>query len=224
MTRNLKALLVSAMAVLAIGAVGAQAAQGALFHSEISNPTLTPQTDGALNSKTAHQVLDFAGAAVTFAGIAGDGAFGEGLTSTTMTLDIAFDSPGTFVGQSATINMNGCDITVTSHGTLSLTNRTGKNCATEPITFSVPSPPCTVTLGSAGGVNQNLESVSFHNLSVGSARVITMEANVTGIHYVAHGSGCPLTGTRTDGTYTTGNSTITGENPINGAMVGVWWE
>jgi hypothetical protein len=228
MTRNLKALLVSAMAVLAMGAVGAQGAQGALFHSEINNPTLTVKTDGALNSKTAHQVFDVAGATWTCAGVTGDGVpVGPvGGTSTSLTLDVAYDSPCTYIGQELNIQMRGCDYTITSHGTFSFTNSTGKSCATEPIVVSVPSPPCTITMGNAGGVNQNLHSIKFHNLNPGGGvnREITLETAVTGVTYHATGSGCPLTGTRSDGSFTTGNAIVTAENPVGGSMVGIWWE
>jgi hypothetical protein len=226
MIRNLKALLLAATAVLAVSAVGASAAQAALFHSEINNPTLTVKTDGALNSKTAHQVFDAAGATVTAAGITGDGVAisPENGTSTSVTVDVSYEKPITFVGQEANVEMRGCDYTVTSHGTVSLTNSTGKSCATEPIVVSVPSPPCTVTIGNAGGVNQNLHSIKFHNLGAGTNREVTIEANVTGITYHATGSGCPLTGTRSDGNYTTGNAIVTASNPVGGAMVGIWWE
>jgi hypothetical protein len=223
MTRNLKALLVSAMAVLAMGAVGAQGAQGALFHSEIAQTTLTVKTDGELNTKTAHQVLDYAAATVTCAGVTGHGQISGNTTATAVTFEMQYESPCAFVGQAVTLNTGSCDFTYTSHGTLSFTDATGGSCAANPASFSVPSPPCTVTVSNASGVNQNLESVAYHNIGSGTTREITVEPKVTGIHYTALGAGCPKTGTFFDGARTTANFRITGE-AVNGTRVGVWLE
>jgi len=221
MTRNLKALMVSALAVLAMGAVGAQGAQGAEFHSETAITTLTVKTDGT--GKTAHHVLDYVAATVTCSGITGHGLINGTTTATTVTVEMQYEGPCTFVGQEAVISMGSCDFTYTSHGTLSFTDSTGGSCAANPATFTVPSPPCTVTVSNAGGRNQNLEGANYHNLGSGSNREITVESTVTGIHYTAHGAGCPKTGTFEDGTRTTANFIIKGET-ASGATTGVWWE
>jgi len=220
MIRNLKALLLAAVAVMAVSAVGASAGQAAEFHSSVAETKLTLTTDGT--GKTAHQVFDAAGASITCAGIKGEGNLAVS-TATSVTIDVTYEGPCTFVGQEATVDMKGCDYTFTSHGTVSLSSRTGKNCATEPITFSVPSPPCTVTVGSAGGANQNLESVTYHNITTSGVSEITVEPHVTGITYTATGSGCPETGTKTNGNYTTGNTIVTGSSAAS-SMVNIFWE
>jgi len=221
MIRNLKALMLAGVAALALGAIGASAAQAAEFHSSAAETTVTLTTDGT--GKNAHQVFDAAGASITCAGIAGDGTI-KGSTATTVTLDVSYEGPCTFVGQAATVEMRGCDYTFTSHGTVSLTNATGKSCATEPIRFSVASPFCEVTIGNAGGINQNLESVKYSNITVGGVKEVTVEANVTNITYTASGAGCPETGTKSNGQYTTGNTIVTGEVPGTQTMVNVTWE
>jgi len=220
MTRNLRALMVSALAVLAMGAVGVQGAQGALFHSEITNTTLTVRSDGT--GKTAHQVFDVANGSVTCAGITGHGSMAAE-TETSVTVEVTYVEPCTYVGQLMSINMGQCDYTFTSHGKVSITNSTGGNCAAVPITITAPSPPCTLTISNAGGKNQNLGTVTYKTVGAGVNREITIAPNVPGVHYTAHGSGCPKVGTFEDGAITTGNAFVTGET-IGGAMVGIWWE
>jgi hypothetical protein len=220
MIRNLKVLLLAMTAMLALSAVGAAASQAALFHSEATETTLTVKTDGANNTKQSHQVFDAAGATVTCGGVAGDSLIKE-QTPTTVTAKVTYDTPCTFVGQSATINMGACDYAITAHGTVSIV---GAGCEASPITVTVPSPPCTVTISNAAGANQNLESITFKNLGAGTTREVTIEPHVTGISYSATGSGCPLTGARTDGNYTTGNALVSGDKPGTATQVGTWWE
>jgi len=221
MIRNLKAILLSAMAIMAMSAIASTASQAAEFHSEQSETTLTLTTDGT--GKTSHQVFDAAGATVTCAGVSGHGLVTTP-TATTVTLDVNYYGPCTFVGQSASVSMGSCDYTVTSHGTVSITDSTGGSCAANPITISVPSPPCTVTVSNAAGVNQNKHHIKFHNLGSGSSREVTIEPTVTGISYTATGSGCPTAGSASNGEYTTGNVIVTGEVKNGTTMVGVWWE
>ena len=226
MARNLRALVVSAMAVMALGGTAASAAQGAEFHSAAANTTLKLTTDGT--GKTAHQVLDAAGATVTCAGISGHGLI-SGATVTTATVEVTYEGPCTYVGQSMTIDMGNCDFTFTSHGKVSITDTTGKHCGDDPISVTVPSPFCELTISNThplegGGttvVNQNLGTITYKNINGNTE--ITMEPNVTGIAYIAHGAGCPKTGTFTDGAYTTGNAIVTGEAVGGGAMVPLTW-
>ena len=226
MIRNLKALLLAAMAVLAMSAVASPAAQAAEFHSAAANTTLKITTDGT--SKTAHQVFDAAGATVTCAGVSGHGLV-NGSTTSTVTVEVDYEGPCTFVGQVATVEMGDCDYTFTSSGTVSITDKTGKHCGDNPIKIRVPSPFCEVTVSNthpkAGGgtttVNQELHEVTLHNIN--SNTEITIEPHVTNIAYIAHGAGCPQIGTGEDGNYTTGNAIVTGEAVGGGAMVAINW-
>jgi len=220
MIRNLKALLLAVTAVLAMSAVASTAAQAAEFHSEITNTTLTVRSDST--GKTAHQVFDAANASVTCAGITGHGSIAAE-TETSATVEVNYTGACTFVGQNATVNMGQCDYTFTSHGKVSITNSTGGNCAAVPITITVPSPVCVVTVSNSGGKNQNLGNVTYNNIGTGEGRELTIEPNVTGIHYTAHGAGCLKVGTYEDGTYTTGNAFVTGET-AGGIMRGIWWQ
>jgi hypothetical protein len=228
MTRNLKAFLLAVTAMMALTGVAASASQAALFHLEKTPATLTAKTHGTANTKASHQVFDAAGATVTCAGIEGHGAIKAGdVEPTSVTIDVKYVTPCTFVGQSATIAMNGCDYTFTSHGRVALTNATEKSCATEPITVTVPAPFCEVKIGSSHAgvaVNQNLGTVTYKNIGAGSTRELTIEPAVTEIAYIATGAGCPKTGTFTDGNYTTGNTFLTAEDPTTLAHIGGWWE
>jgi hypothetical protein len=208
---------------LALDGAVASSSQAALFHSETTETTLTVKTDGTNNTKQAHQVIDLAGATLTCGGISGHGITKDA-TPTSITVDVTYDEPCTFVGQPATVHMQACNYTITSHGTVSITERSGapNTCSTEQIKISVPSPPCVVTIGQTG--NQNLESVTFKNIGSVPTREITFEPHVTGITYTAHGSGCPEVGPKTNGNYTTGNFLLTGEKVGTATHVGVWWE
>jgi hypothetical protein len=226
MIRNLTAVLLVVAAIMALIGVAASASQAALFHGEEASSTLTVKTDGTANTKASHHVFDAAGSTITCAGIEGHGATKEA-TPTSVTFDMKYLTPCTLVGQSATINMNGCDYTFTSHGKVALTSATGKNCATEPISIIAPAPFCELTIGSAHAgvpVNQNLGTVTYKNIGVGTTRELTIEPAIIGIAYIATGAGCPKIGTFTDGSYTTGLALVTAERPGTATHVGVWWE
>ena len=67
--------------------------------------------------------------------------------------------------------------------------------------------------------------MTFHNVTNASgSKEITVEPHISSITYTAVGSGCPETGTKTDGNYTTGNFLITGEIPGTQAMGNLTWE
>jgi hypothetical protein len=212
MMRNLKALMLAAVAALSLSAVGATAAQAAEFHSSAASTTLKTTADGT--GKAAHQVFDAAGASITCAGVEIVSGTIAGATTSSVTVKVKYTGACTFVGQAATVEMRGCDYKFNASGTVDLV---GANCAAEPIRFSVPSPPCTVTVGPQSG----LSSVKYNNIKPGAKSEITLEPTVTGITYTATGSGCPQTGTKSDGNYTTGNVIVTGE--ASGSMVDISW-
>lgn len=199
MIRNLKALMIAAVAVLAMSAMAASAAQGAVeFHSSSGAATLTTTPDGT--GKTAHQVFDAAGGTITCNTVSGEASIGGSTAAAVQSTTITYSGNCNFVGQAATVNMNGCNYNFHANGEVDIVC-TGSN----EITFSVPSPVCDVVVPPQTG----LGTVTYHNIN--SNTEVTLEPHVTGITYTATGAGCPTAGTFSDGNYTTGNVIITAE-------------
>ena len=208
MSLKVRLLILVAVVATAAQAVSATAQAG-------TTVTALPHGTG----KTAHHVIDAAGAAVTcakpnFTAITVDG--GE---AATLELSGSYTGLCTFVGQESTNNLGGCHYVLHANGEVDVA---GANCAAEPITFSVPSPPCVLEIGPQSG----LKSASFTNLNEGEGpkREITAALSLTGIKYTATGSGCPEVGTKTTGLYTTGNTLLTAERTGSETMAGLWVE
>jgi hypothetical protein len=203
MIRNLKALMLASMAVLAVGAMAASAANAAEFTSPNGAATITTKPDGT--GKTAHQVFDAAGGTITCNQVHGHAVIGGTGAASILTSSIAYSGNCNFVGQSATVNMNGCNYRFNASGTVDIVCSGGNE-----ITFSVPSPVCDVVVPAQTG----LSSVTYHSIN---ATELTIEPHVTGITYTATGAGCPTPGHHPDGNYTTGNVIITAE--VGGSAV-----
>jgi len=120
-----------------------------------------------------------------------------------------------------TIDMNGCTYTLTSSGGAPNPGRISIDCPAGKV-IEVTG-PCLLKIGSQGPLN----SIRYHNIgsTASNTTEVTVEPNVTGIHYEASGAGCVKTGTGTDGAFTTGNTVVTGEvdQPTAGAMTSIWW-
>ncbi len=139
------------------------------------------------------------------------------MTSTYITCNAA--------GQSVTVTNTGCIVTFTANGEVHLLNDTAKVCShgagNSPI--DVEFTGCKVEVGA-----QTLKGVKYHNLNAAGTTVgsgegtkVTVEPVVTGITYNAAGANCNF-GTTSNGTYTTGNTIVTGER--GGAAVELRWD
>jgi hypothetical protein len=203
MIRNLKALMLASMAVLAVGAMAASAANAAEFTSPNGASTITTTPDGT--GKTAHHVFHYAGGTLTCNTVHDHASIGGTSATSVLTTSVAYSGNCNFVGQTATVNMNGCNYRFNASGTVDIVCPAGQE-----ITFSVPSPVCDVVVPPQTG----LSSVTFHSIN---ANEVTVESHTTGIKYTATGAGCPETGSFSNGSCTTGNVILTAE--IVGAMV-----
>jgi len=208
MTRKLKVLGLAAFAILAVSAMSAASAQAI---SGISKPaesiwvTTTPDGTG----KTAHHVFDAAGASITCTQGKGEATIaGTETKVVTTVIEKTIEFTGcSFLGQAASVVGNGCDGHVGISGGEIITSIVGCNPG-KTVEFSVASPPCLVSVP-----EQALFGVTAHNLN---ANEITVEAHVSGVKYTATGSGCPITGTFSNGNYTTGNHILTGQKDVGG--------
>lgn len=89
-----------------------------------------------------------------------------------------------------------------SSGSVDVISKPGKNCATEPITFSAGT-LCTVTVGAQNG----LTTVAFATLAT-SPQTVEVAPNVTGITYnQVSGSSCAH-GVKTNGKYNPGRTSV----------------
>jgi len=213
MIRTLKALLLAATAVTALGAIWASAAQAhapATFHCDVEPCVITSTQDGT--SKTAHQVFDVPGnGAITCNEVTFDATIAEKTAPTITATGIQYHTC-TFLGQSATVNMNGCDYTL--HASTQVTI----DCeGTKKISFEAVG--CKVEVGAQGPLN----SVHYHTIKPGTIDEVTVEPKVTGISGTASGN-CPVAGAFSTGEYTTGNVIATGEeDKASPSMVNISW-
>ena len=216
MIRNLKALMLAAMALAVFGALAASPAQAAKFHSGLAETTVIVKTDGT--SKTAHQVFDApGGATATCSGVSGHGSVvGEEVETIDVTLN--FEQACTFLGQPATVSTNKCIFGFKSNGKVELK---GVGCE-----LSVSIPGCVVTFETPN----TYEGISYHNINTEGGATettpttyTTISAAVTGIKGTATGGTCPVPGAFTTGEFTTGNAIVEGQAKGGGAMTKVWW-
>jgi hypothetical protein len=241
MIRNLKVLLGAAMALAAFGALSASAAHaaGEKFHCSVEPCTVTLSTDGT--GTTAHHVFIVENAAKESGSFTCESLTGEATSATATTEDLTFKN---LVYSNCKINgvtkvnvrTNECDYTVTSEtepaGGLNGTNggatihiictgtkhieieNTGTGCIFEvtPIT---------------------LRGLHYHNLGSGSTTDVTIEALISAAasgtsiptEVAKTGTGCvpkANVGDTLTGSYTTGNTTATGEKE-NKEMAEAWW-
>jgi hypothetical protein len=223
MIRNVKLVVLAAMAFTALSAVGASGAQasGEQFHCSVQNCVFTPHPDEAAGTKTAHHVFVLTNSlgesnSITCNQITGHGK-GTFETETTLTLtNIAYDTC-TFVGQKTEVKMNGCTYVFSSE-----TGAVNVVCPGEAkISFEVPG--CKVEVGS-----QSLSGITYHNIGTkGVDTRVTVSTAVTGIAATMTGTkaacgGVTPTATPVVGNYTTGNTIVKATTEAGGQADG-WW-
>lgn len=217
MIRNLKVLMLAAMALTVISASSASGAQAAEFHCSVELCRLTLKPDGAVPSPTAHQNFRFnspKGDSVEFTcrSVSGE-ATQSTKTSTEITLtNIEYQHCTS--GFSAAVKMNGCDYLFTSAGQMSIQCPEGKK-----IEWLVLK--CVVTIGSQGPLN----GVKFHDAGFTKSE-ITVENLVKGIKGTIEESPvCPIAPGASEAESKTANSILTAERDnAEVEMANVWWE
>jgi hypothetical protein len=223
MIRNLKILLVAAMAVTAFGAFAASGAQAAEFHCSVEPCRYTTEPDGTAGTKAAHHVIVLTNTLGQSNSITCNQLTGQGTTSTktatTLNLTNASYHTCTFIGQPTIVQMNGCEYQITSHGTLSILCPTGGK-----IVFQVPN--CKVEIGE----QLNLHELTYHNIGTPgtTSTKVTFEAHVTNIAATMTGTqpGCGgVDPTKAvTGNYTTGNTILSAETDSTPPVAAeAWW-
>jgi hypothetical protein len=198
MHRNLRLLL---LAALALGLIAPIPAQAAVFTNvNGGNTIITGSSDGA--GATGHHVMNFPGNgtltcnSINLQGTASNKEFAE------MTMTAGY-AGCTFLGKLATINMQGCDYLFRANGGFKIASSVEKNCATEPMEIIVTG--CTITLGE----QEFASGLVYHPHAAEEA---TMEMKLTKLSWKAVGASCLAPGAFANGEYTTGNTIFTGES------------
>ncbi len=239
MMRNLKAVLLAALAVTAFGAVAASGASAAAFTVPSAGAgdetTLTTLKDGT--GKTAHHVFDIrkpdgTGVLSITCNELTAHATVTGPSNTDITaVTPLFEGGGivtaggdatdcTFAGQTVKVENTGCNFTFTADGTLHITSEfaaTPNLCkhGEKAIHFTNTTLNCKVEVG-----EQTVTGIKYHNLVDGT---VTVEATNLAVTYNATGAGCAY-GTLSNGLFTTGNAIVTGEKKGTSEMVEVKWD
>ena len=223
MIRNLKILIVAAMALGAFGVFNAAGAQAAEFHCSVEPCRFTLSTDGT--EETAHHVFAIKNAKGESITLTCESLTGEGTSTpkTAPSLTITnpnYDKCASVLGKT-TVDMNGCEFKFSAAGTVTVV------CPTAKRIVDTASASCRVEVGPQGPLN----GIGFHNINKGSGKGdVTVTVKVPGI---------VIAGTSAEGTcgtfkigatpltaeYTTGNTTVTAEkdNELNERVEG-WWE
>jgi len=184
------------------------------FVSEVSETVVTSTADGT--GKTAHHVIELDSGVLTCSSASFEGTqSGEEAIELTITPTY---KECLFSGSPVTVSTGGCAYGLHSSREFEIKSRAGKNCATEPI--KVEFAACKIEIPPQA----ERASLNFHNIKPGAVEEVTMETSLTGISYKATGAGCPKAGEFSDGTYSTGNTILTGAKPGGGAMVNYRWE
>lgn len=219
MLRNLKALALAVVVLTAVGGGTAATAQAfPLFHSELTETTVTSTADGT--GKQAHHVMQIAGGELTCSGASFHG-LQTAKTVSELTLSPTYTGCN-YLGVLTTVVMGGCNFVLSANGEFAIASKAGKNCGTEPITWEVGTLElnCKIEIFPQSG----RKGLTFKNIKPGTVEEITMEMKITKIAYNAIGNGCVKAGEFTDGEYETGNTILTGAKPGGGAMTNYKWE
>lgn len=223
MIRNLKALGLAVLAVLALGALAASAQAEPTFTNLVEGEaqvTYKIKPDGT--GKTAHMVLEIKKAdgtglkAITCNELTGDATVAANERNDATFITPEFKGNCVFVGQPVTVQNTGCNFTFTANGQIHLENETALNICEvgqKPIHFSALN--CKVEIP-----GQTLNGIVYHNQVGGT---VTVEAKEIGFEYYAAGTECPY-GTTNNGSFTTGNVILSATKKGTEEIVEVQWD
>jgi hypothetical protein len=231
MIRNLKVLILAAMALAAFGALAASGAQAKEFRCSVEPCRVTLKPDGAVGSKTAHQVFVVENkgteikesVAFTCEQTTGEGTSSKKTAKELLIKNISYDGCNVIGGGAVTVKMNGCNYFFKAEpGTVTIQEcEAGKQIEIKLGTG------CVFTIGSQGP----LAGIAYHTSGVAPNRELTLETDVHGIRTTIADNGndtkalCGIEpAAELEGTYTTGNTILTGETDPGGVMAETWFE
>ncbi len=222
MIRNLRILVVAAMVLAAFGAISATGAQAAKFHCSLAECRLTPKTDGT--GKQAHHVFIVENEAttesvsVTCESLRGHARIGKETEEVTLT-NITYDNCTVNGSAGASVDMNECDYLFTANGEVHVECPVGKH-----IVITAPG-PCEFTVPAG-----RYKKVSYTTVGTTPNREVTVAISATEhitIPNITTDGECKSLikgGQNLVGTYTTGNTLVTGETETGEVMADAWFE
>jgi hypothetical protein len=212
MIRNLKILIVAAMALVAFGAIGASGAQAAEFHCSVEPCKVTVKPDGTPGptGKTAHQVIVIKQGTNSFSTTC-DSITGEGTAATKTFKQLRIGnikgSNCGFSGIPANLTMNGCEYVINASGgggTLTIACPAGKE-----IEAGLVGGGCIYNIPSQGPLNE----VKFHDAETGGVKKseVTVELSVKNIAVTVNNECWEMKPGAATAEFTTGNTILTSE-------------
>jgi hypothetical protein len=208
MTRKLKALGLAFVAVLAFGALSATAASAATsFHSEQAHTIIDGTQPVAEDDVFTVKAGTVKCTSATYSGTT------EAATTTTVKVTPAYSGCTAFGFVSTPVDVPaGCTYTF--------------NATNDDLAIACTGSPITVTAFNCHvkvGTQTATSGISYSTAGSGTARDVTVKANITGLKYTQESKSFPgcTNGTFEDGKYV-GSGTVTGTNTAGGA-VGIWW-
>jgi Tfp pilus assembly protein PilV len=215
MTRNFKILVAAAMALTAFGAIGVAGAQAVEFHCSVQPCKLTPNLDGT--AKNAHHVIIIENqdktesAQLTCNQITGHANSATTTFSSFTLTNIAYDTCTINGSPPAVVDMNGCEYEFTASGGLKILCPVGKQIeiTVTGCTFKIPA--------------QSLTGAGYATVGSAPNREVTLSIKSSSM-VVTASTPCAFIDPAQVivGTYTTGNTLITGETS-GGAMADHWY-
>jgi hypothetical protein len=205
MTRKLKVLGLTLVAVFAMSAVVASSASALHFTSEAA----TTELKGEQTEINKFTILG--GTGVTECTTATFSGSTAAATVTEVTVIPVYKNC-TSLGETATVDMNSCDYKLTIPNAANVHNPVHIECSTAGDKIVVTAPGCEITIfpqtPTGGGV------VYETGGAAGATHDIVVNSTVTGIHYTLHKGCLLLTGQPTEHTFTDG--TYTGKVTVRG--------
>jgi hypothetical protein len=235
MTRNLRALGLSALAILAFAAIAASAAraesaftvEGAEAES-LTTFKIFKDDEGGANPKTGHIVLDIRKAdgtgvlSMTCNELTGSATVKGNTPSEATFITPKLTGSCIFAGTAVTPKNEGCNFTFTANQQIDLVNKSATEICEfgqKPITYSTGK--CTVEIP-----GQTLKGFKYHNVKAGGGKPasITAEAGAgVAFSYNATGADCPY-GATANGLITTSNFIVRGLKGESETETGLSWD
>jgi len=210
MAQKVRSLLIALLA-FAITALTPAAAGAASFNFESIPVNVKGKAQG-------NHVLDLAGGTLSCEEFKLEGS-STALTQMTLLFPVVSYGGCTMFGVKAMVSTGKCMLELRSDGRFFF-GPNSVECNSNPMTVdaTVLTKKCHITLAS-----QILEkAVTYGNSGTGSSREVTMEVKAsTGVFYKAEGELCKETGSKTNGSYTSGPAALTAER--ESWMFGMWW-
>jgi len=230
MFRNLKVLLAAALALTAFGAIAASAHAEDEFHCSANPCRGTLSTDGT--GKEAHHVFIIENAATTESvsftceSLRGDLEFAGNVAKEVTLTSIAYDNCTANGSAGVIVDMNGCDYRFTGAGGRSEDKAEVHVECPEGKQIEITYNGCiaTVTPLRATGIGYTTKGVSPNREVTATVNHVTIPAER--IHLIGTKAQCLISVAeerKLVGTYTTGNTLITGETTA-GVMADAWYE